>query len=162
MRLGKLGFSFHEVMEGTLQRDGESFDRPFRFELEVRAPDVLGFFSTAVGEAIGRVRIDGLAKDAPARGTLELSPLRHGRIRYTFTFPADDGNTYKFDGKKTITGLTRRRGWTLLPGAVYRDDGTEYGKATLRFSFPRHLPGLLRSVRFRPAVGRAAADVNLP
>jgi hypothetical protein len=149
-----VGFSFHEIMEGTVERPGERFDRPFRFEFDVTAPDVLGFVRSVVGEAVGRVRIDGLAKDAAAKGTLELSPVRKRMMRYAFEFVADDGQTYRFEGRKTIGGLTFTKGWTVLPGAVYGPGGEVWGRALLRFSMRRHLAGLLQSVR----LGRRAAD----
>jgi len=145
-----LGFRFHEVMEGTVQRDGERFDRPFRFELDVRAPSVLGFATTAVGEAVGTVRIDGLARDVPARGTLELSPVLGNFIRYAFDFTADDGKSYRFDGSKKTTLRRHLVGWTTLPGKVYDEAGRVWGEATLRFSLRKHLRQLVRSIRVGP------------
>jgi hypothetical protein len=142
-----IGFSFHEVMEGTLERAGERFDRPFRFALDVRFPRALGVLSSAVGRAVGKVRIDGIAKDAPAEGTLELAPLGKRRIRYEFGFRGDDGKRYRFEGVKTIGGLTYTRGWTDLPGELRGEDGDLVGKARLRFSMQRHLKGLLGSFR---------------
>jgi hypothetical protein len=142
-----LGFSFREMMEGTAQRDGERFDRPFRFDFDVRAPRLLGFFRTVVGEAKGRVRLDGLAKDAQAKGTLELSPFAQKRIRYQFQFQADDGRGYRFDGHKTIDMLKPLAAWTTLPGTIFDSDGRAWGTATLRFSFQRHFAPLLSSFR---------------
>lgn len=150
-----IGFYFREVMEGVVQRDGERFDRPFRFEFDVTAPSVLAFATTAVGEASGTVRLDGLAKDAPAKGRLELSPLLGRSIRYVFDFTGTDGKTYRFDGAKTTTLRRHLVGWTTLPGAVYDEQGNVWGKAVLRFSMSRHLRGLLSSIRLhrgRPGV----------
>jgi len=151
-----LGFYFRERMEGTVQRVGERFDRPFAFELDVRAPSVLGFATTAVGEAVGHVRIDGLARHAPARGTLELSPMHRHVIRYVLDFTADDGKVYRFDGSKKTTWRRHLVGWTTLPGKVYADDGGVWGDAVLRFSLRRQLLDLVRSVR----VGPRAAEVT--
>jgi hypothetical protein len=145
-----IGFSFDEVMEGSVQRDDERFDRPFRFELRVRAPNVLGFAGTAVGEATGHARLDGLAKEAPARGRIELSPFRGRRIRYVFDFRGDDGATYTFDGHKTIGGAAFQRGWTTLPGEVRRADGSVWARAVLRFSLRHQLAALLKSFRLNP------------
>jgi hypothetical protein len=142
-----LGFSFHEIMEGTVQREGERFDRPFRFELDVRAPSVLGFATTAVGEAVGTVRIDGLARDVPARGTLELSPVQGNFIRYEFEFTGDDGKKYRFDGSKKTTLRRHLVGWTTLPGKVYDEAGRVWGSAVLRFSLRKQLRQLMKSVR---------------
>ncbi len=151
-----IGFSFHEIMEGTVQRTGERFDRPFRFEFEVRAPSVLGFVTTAVGEAEGTVRIDGLAKNAPARGHLELSPIAQKSIRYVFDFTGDDGNKYSFDGSKRTTLRRHLVGWTTLPGKVFDAQGNVWGEALLRFHLRRDLQRLLRSVRLVPQLGPRA------
>jgi hypothetical protein len=142
-----VGFTFHEVMEGTVVREGERFDRPFRFDFEVSMPDALGFLGSVVGECAGRVRIDGLAKDRQALGTLELSPVRKRMMGYAFTFEADDGQIYRFDGQKTIGGLTFSRGWTKLPGKVFGPDGEVWGEAALRFSMRRDFADLVRSLR---------------
>ncbi len=142
-----VGFSFKETMEGTAQREGERFDRPFRFEFDVRAPRLLGFFRTVVGEADGRVRLDGLAKDAAAKGSLELSPFQQKRIRYQFEFKGDDGKSYRFDGWKTINMLKPLTAWTTLPGTIYAGDGATWGTATLRFRFQQHFAPLITSFR---------------
>jgi hypothetical protein len=146
-----LGFGFHEVMEGTVQREGERFDREFRFEFDVRAPSVLAILRTAVGEAVGHVRIDGLAKRAEARGAIKLSPLAERRIRYQFDFTGDDGKPYRFEGIKVTTARRHLRGFTTLPGRVYAADGSLWGRAVLRFSMRRDFGDLVRSVRLRTA-----------
>jgi nucleoside-diphosphate-sugar epimerase len=142
-----LGFSFEEVMEGTLTRPGERFDRPFRFEFRVCSPTLTGFFTGVKAEATGSVRIDGLAKDAPARGTLELSPFRKKTMRYDFDLVGKDGKSYRFEGQKMIRWLDAVRSWTTLPGIVYDEERKIWGTAILRFE-KRHLRPLLRSIRF--------------
>ena len=141
-----LGFEVQEVMDGSLRRPGENFDREFRFDLRVVFPALWRIFLVAVGRAAGTVHIDGVAREAAAAGTLELSPFRRKLARYTFTFTADDGNEYRFDGWKSA-GLDPRRAWTTLPGRLYDAGGEVCATATLRFSFRRHFPGLLRSFR---------------
>ena len=141
-----LGFEVREVMEGSLRRPDENFDREFRFDLRVLFPALWRIFLVAVGRAAGTVHIDGLAQQAEAVGTLELSPFRSKLARYTFTFTADDGNEYRFDGWKSA-GLDVRKAWTMLPGRLYDTNGEVCATATLRFSFRRHFPGLLRSFR---------------
>jgi hypothetical protein len=142
-----LGFEVAEVMEGSLRRPGENFDREFRFELAVVFPALWRILAVAVGRARGTCHIDGVARDAPAAGTLELSPFRPRLARYTFTFTADDGNEYRFDGWKSMR-LNIRRGWTTLPGKVYDTNGDVWATARLHFSFRHHFPGLLRTFRF--------------
>lgn len=146
-----LGFTFHEVMEGTLQRDGEKFDRPFRFELDVRAPSVVGLVKSVTGEAIGRAHVTGLAKDAPAIGHMDISPFDKKEIRYEFEMVGDDGKTYRFDGRKSINWLRVLTTWTTLPGLVYDEKNNIYGTALLRFSLKNHLRPFLRSLRLTRA-----------
>jgi len=152
-----LGFSVSEVMEGSLRRPGENFDRPFRFDLAVVFPALWRIFLVAVGRARGTCNIDGVARDAPAVGTLELAPFRLRLARYTFTFTADDGQEYRFDGWKSI-GWNPRRSWTTLPGRVYDANGDVWATATLHFSFRHHFPGLMQSFRFLWPWRRADAD----
>ena len=156
-----IGFRIHEVMEGTIQRQGEAFDRPFRIDVAVVFPSLLGIFRAVVGRAAGFVRIDGLGRRAPAEGTLELSPFWKRIVRYTFDLHADDGRTYHFDGHKTITTRGFLRSWTTLPGTLVDDSGAVWGTGVLRFSFRRHLLGLLASFRLvRPtaAVGEPGRE----
>ena len=152
-----LGFYFREKMEGTVQRSGERFDRPFRFEFDVHAPTILGFATTAVGQCTGTVRIDGLAKNVPSTGRIELSPLAKQTVRYVFDFTGDDGKKYRFDGSKRVTVRRGLVGWTTLPGHVYDADGNVWGDALLRFSLRRDLRKLMRSFVVGPRALHAGA-----
>jgi hypothetical protein len=150
-----LRFYFREKMEGSVQRTGERFDRAFRFDFDVHAPSLLGFATTAVGDCTGTVRIDGLARDVPARGRIELSPLHRRTVRYVFDFAGDDGKRYRFDGAKRVTLRRHLVGWTTLPGHVYDADGVVWGDALLRFSLRHELRNLLRSFVVGPKADRA-------
>ncbi len=160
-----LGFYFREKMEGSVQRTGERFDRSFRFDFDVHAPSLLGFVTTAVGDCTGTVRIDGLAKNVPARGRIEISPWLKRSVRYVFDFTGQDGKRYRFDGAKHVA-LRRHAGhwttgWTTLPGHVYDADGNVWGDALLRFSLRRELRNLLRSFVVGPRAGRATAPESM-
>jgi hypothetical protein len=157
-----IGFRIHEVMEGTIQRDGESFDRPFRIDVDAVFPSLLGIFRAVIGRVVGHVRIDGLGKRSPAEGTLELSPFWKRLVRYTFDLRADDGRTYHFDGRKTITTRRFLRSWTTLPGTLVDDSGAVWGTAVLRFSFRRHLIGLLSSLRLVRLPASSADSARRP
>lgn len=143
-----IGFKFHEVMEGTLRRAGETADRPFRFDFEVVAPSALGFLTSVVGETRGTVNVEGLANGAPAEGTLEMSPFLTRRLRYRFVMKADDGREYRFDGAKSLSYLRPVSTWTTLSGTLYDSEGKVWGTALLRFPLQRELVNLLAS--FRP------------
>jgi len=145
-----LGFAFQEIMEGTIERTGERFDRPFRFDVAVSTPRVLA--RVALCDADGTLTIDGLAKHAHATGYLEMSPLVERRIRYVLDFTGDDGVRYRFDGEKRIarpfSPLPKLlKSWTTLPGEVRDARGELWGKAVLRFHLMRDLRELAGSVR---------------
>jgi hypothetical protein len=150
-----LGFAFHEVMEGVVQRTSERFDRPFRFEVAVSTPKLIA--RVAMCDADGFLRIDGLAKHAHTTGRLELSPLIERRIRYVLDFTGDDGRRYRFDGSKSIarmvsSPLSLLESWTTLPGEVRDVDAGElWGVARLRFHLRRDLRALVKSVRVGPS-----------
>jgi hypothetical protein len=143
-----IGFGFHEIMEGSIERTGERFDRPFRFEVDVSTPRLIA--RVAMCDAEGSLRIDGLAKNAHATGRLEMSPLVERRIRYVLDFTGDDGKRYQFDGSKTGLrgfGLKLLKNWTTLPGVVTEDGGSVWGRALLRFHMRRDLKQLVTSMR---------------
>lgn len=146
-----IGFGFHEIMEGSIERVGERFDRPFRFEVDVSTPTLIA--RVAMCDAAGFLRIDGLAKNAPATGRLELSPVIERRIRYVLDFLGDDdGKRYHFDGSKRIARFgalphTLLKSWTTLPGTVKDESGELWGRAVLRFHLRRDLRQLVGSMR---------------
>lgn len=150
-----VGFAFHEIMEGSIERAGERFDRPFRFEVDVSTPKLVA--RVAMCDAEGFLRLDGLAKHAHATGRLELSPVIERRIRYVLDFTGDDGEAYRFDGSKRIARFGMRprtflKSWTTLPGDVtHVKTGDVWGHAVLRFHVGRDLRGLVSSIR----VGRS-------
>jgi len=138
-----LGFGFHEVMEGTLLREGTP--SPFRFELDVRGPSTIRFFTSWLGSAEGTASIEGFVDRAPARGTLEIAPVRKRMIRYVFDFEGPRGELLRFDGRKRIRFWFF--GWLVLRGAVYDTGGGELGTAELRFVPRRHLAAFVASFR---------------
>ncbi len=149
-----IGFGFHEIMEGSIERVGERFDRPFRFEVEVSTPKLIA--RVAMCDAEGFLRIDGLAKNAKATGRLEMSPLIERRIRYVLDFDGEDGKRYQFDGSKRIARIGALphkllKSWTTLPGTVVSSDGELWGRALLRFHMQRDLRQLVTSMRIGPA-----------
>ncbi len=138
---------FHEVMDGVFTKAGERFDRPFRFDFAVSVPHPeRAAYGVARGKLTGTVTLDGFAKEAPAEGTLELSPFVRRQLRYAFHFDVD-GARHRFEGKKTLGLRHPVADWTTLPGAVFDAEGHELGKATLRFHLRRDFLDLLTSLR---------------
>ncbi len=123
---------FVESMTGTWQRGGDP-PAPFRFDIEVETPEPIRPFGTVVGAINGTVDAAGLATAAKMSGTIEISPVIERRIRYTFEFPGDDGNPYRFDGWKSLSWLHPLRTWTTLPGTIYDSGGSIVGTADTRF-----------------------------
>ncbi len=153
-----VGFSFHEVMAGTARREGDTAERAFRFDFMVTAPSLKDLATSVCAGTCGTVTLDGLARDAPAEGTLDMSPIGGRCLRYSFSFTGDDGQRYSFDGFKTIDSFHLFRSWTTLPGTVYDGAGRPWAAARLRFSVRRDLADLVSSVRFhrgpRPGAAR--------
>lgn len=137
------GLSFFESMVGTWRRSGERLDHPLRFDARMETPTLPLPLSTVIATLSGTLTAEGLASGTPITGTLEISPLRHRRLRYAFTTVADDGRPYRFDGWKSLRGVHQLRAWTTLTGVIY-DDDKEVGTALLRFplkTFPSFVAG---------------------
>jgi hypothetical protein len=143
-----VGLSFEEEMVGTWRRAGERIDRQFRFNAHVQAPSLPLLFNTVVAQLSGTLTADDLAFATPIAGTLEISPRRSHRLRYTFAMTADDGERYRFDGWKTLRGVHVLRAWTTLTGVILDEKGEEIGTALLRFLLPS-LPSFIASFQLR-------------
>ncbi len=153
------GFCFDETMEGTAQREGEWFTRPFRFDLHAESASLPTASGTAHCRTTGQVFLSGVADGVPAEGTLEISPIEGRRLGYTLDFTSDDGRRFHFEGHKTITFRHPVRSFTVLPGVLLVADGTVWGRAQVRFSL-RHLGAFLASFDLlRPGRGET---VELP
>ena len=139
------GFGFQEEMTGTWRRP-DGTEGAFAFDFVVTAESA-GLATT--GTMVGRVRMDGVAEDAPAEGTIEMDPLRGRRIAYRFSFQGDDGRLYRFAGEKRIRWLHALRTWTTLPGAVLDEEGTEVASVVAYFDRSEIFPFLRTFHRVR-------------
>ena len=137
-----LGFSFRELMAGTMRIDG--VERPMRFDFKVRGPTMLIMLFHWLGTMTGSVNIDGFVSDAPATGELETSPIR-GWMKYRFAFKGPQGEQLRFDGRKKIRFLFF--GWTTLYGTLLNESGAEVGRGVLYFKYTRHFIPMLLSMR---------------
>jgi hypothetical protein len=145
---GPLALRFAEPMAGAVTLFGERFTRPFRFDLDARGLSPAAIVGTATLACRGTVRIDGVASDTDAVGTMSVSPFRRRRIGYDLTFGTDDGARMRFCGHKTINWLRPGRSWTTLPGELSdADTGAVLGTATVYFDLRRDLVPFLARVR---------------
>ncbi len=107
VREGRIGFRMHEVMSGWhefLPGNGPAGRLKMSFAVDW-GPDRLGPWLDADGETFmtqplsGIVTIDGLCREAPCAGMLTLRYAGEHRLRYDFTFHAND-RTYRYEGQK--------------------------------------------------------------
>ncbi|MEU5882607.1 hypothetical protein [Spirillospora sp. NPDC047279] len=147
--------TFDEVMEGTVRLAGEDRDRPMRLDLSADLPGVLRPWGDVAGTLTGRARIEGLADDPAATGSLRVAPITARRIRYTLGFTAADGRRLHLDGWKSTTPRRPVHSMTHLPATITDEDGEIVGEARLSFRLRRDLVRFLAGFRF-PGAGRTA------
>jgi hypothetical protein len=148
---------FSETMAGTWKKTGTSTELPMSFTIAVETAGRPRALGTVAADLEGTITAEGLANDAPVRGSMEISPVEHRRIRYVLDFEGDDGKPYHFDGWKSIDWLRVRSSWTTLPGTVTDADGEVAGVAHLKFDLA-DLPKFLRSMGL---AGSAAGQAEL-
>ena len=127
------GLAFSEAMVGTWRKTGERLDRSFHFDALLETPTLPLPWRTVVAELTGTLNAEGMASGTTITGTLEISPCRNHRLRYTFTTIGDDGRRYSFKGWKSLRGVHQLRAWTMLTGTICDDEDHEVGTALLRF-----------------------------
>jgi hypothetical protein len=129
-----LTISFVEAMRGWLRRP-DGFELPISFEV------------SAVGIRPGHFEIRGLlaapplVREAPARGTLEMSL---SLIAYHLDFTGDDGQSLHLDAAKHPSILAPLKSMTEMEARVTDDGGRVLASGEMRFA-TRDLPGFLAS-----------------
>jgi hypothetical protein len=141
------GFEFHETMAGSFRLRGEARDRPMSFTVRARSPRWLSFLRRPEVEIEGEIDAEGFADHRYCRGTLGMDPLRTRTLPYAFTFIANDGATYTFEGKKTLHLASMVESMTVLPGAILDAARAPVGEALLRFDLRGDLARFLRSFK---------------
>src|SRR5262249_10157387 len=141
-------FEFHETMAGSFRlADGRTEDRPMSFTIRVRGAPLLRFLMKPIADIEGEVDAEGFADHKHLVGTLGLDVLRTKTLDYAFTFTANDGRRYAFEGKKTLSQGNLAAAMTVLPGSLRAADGREVGQALLRFDLRSDLVRFLKSFR---------------
>lgn len=142
------GFEFRETMSGTFRLLGaDERERPMTFTIRARALSMAAFLKKPSVDIEGEVDASGFADHRHLRGTLGMDILRTGELPYEFQFKGNDGQSYTFSGKKTISAADLVSSMTVLPGALYDQDGRQIGTALLRFDLLRDLVKFLLGFR---------------
>ena len=158
--LDGLGLAFQETMAGTI-----GADRPLRFDVEVRIPDLGDFLRQPEHRAgmTGRVTCPEAGGSAPiSDGRFQLfvvdAPTGMRQMRYFFRFPAAGGRTYCLSGHKDLRddpGLDVIEDLTCLHTEVHAgpdETAPVYGAGDLHFAL-KDLPALAGSLRVAGAHG---------
>lgn len=142
------GFEFRETMSGTFRLLGDDErERPMTFTIRARTLSMAAFLKKPSVDIEGEVDASGFADHRHLRGTLGMDILRTGELPYEFQFKGNDGQSYTFSGKKTISAADLVSSMTVLPGALYDQDGRQIGTALLRFDLLRDLVKFLLGFR---------------
>ncbi|WP_211277764.1 hypothetical protein [Couchioplanes caeruleus] len=136
-------------MTGAVRLSGEAGERPIRLTLRFTAPGALHPLADLRAEATVRVQVAGFADDAAATGSMEIAPLRAGRIGYRLAFTALDGRRLWLDGGKAVTVRRPLASMTRLSARLLDAEGTVVGNARLVFDLRRDLLPFLASMRLR-------------
>jgi len=142
-----LGYTFRETMRGHFRLNGETRPRALSFTIVARTRSVGLFGARSICDIEGAVEAEGLTPGAVAKGTLEIDPLLGRRLVYTFSFEADDGRTYRFEGQKSVSFLRLAHSMTTLPAKLYDARGDAVGEALVRFDLRSDFLRWLRTWR---------------
>lgn len=129
-----MGFKFHETMKGTYRsKERPEQERTLFFEIDATAESAIEFFKDFTMEIDGVVTMAGVADEKPLHGTLEIAIPTRRELVYKFEFTGNDGNSYRFEGKKTDIALTTiTKTMTTCYAKVYKE-GEEVADALVYF-----------------------------
>ncbi|MBC7544432.1 MAG: NAD(P)-dependent oxidoreductase [Candidatus Sericytochromatia bacterium] len=167
---GSVGFTFAETMAGTWWSQtsqppakslagtvkGSGGVHPFRFSVTVRSASARDFLRTGALTLEGLVDADGLAARQPCTGTLTIKAGWRPELVYDVRFTGDDGQPYRFEGKKQISLLRFLPTISYLPGRLADPQGQLVGRAITYFDLENDLKAFLGS--FSVQTGAKAAS----
>lgn len=108
LEVGKLRFSFSEVMSGELslfkERVGEKL--PISFSITVKAKDLRELFSEIECDIVGIISVGEVIKESDLSGKLYISLFKKRTILYSFEFCDKKGDKYSFRGVKKLSWLS--------------------------------------------------------
>ena len=160
---GSLGFTFAETMAGTWWSQspsqpaaGKGGVHPFRFSVTVRSASARHFLRTGALTLEGLVDADGLATRQPCTGSLTIKAGWHPELVYDVRFTGDDGQPYRFQGKKQISLLRLLPTISYLPGQLADPQGQLVGRAITYFDLENDLKAFLGSFSVQTGAAGAA------
>jgi hypothetical protein len=149
-----MNVGFVETMRGSITtRDGAQ--ARIEFEVSAHAPHLRQFLKDGKTAITGILRAEGIAREAPARGTLVIDLPR--ALTYAVDFEAN-GSRYHLAGKKTPSVLSPFKSMSEME-VVLTKDGAEVGRGQMVFDL-RELPGFLASWLPFHARPRLSLDVR--
>jgi hypothetical protein len=137
-----MGVHFAETMAGSFT-DTAGEKKPIVFTVKAMASKAKAFVTGAPMRLEGTMTVGGICRNAPATGSLEVKLLTEREIVYTLVFMGDDGATYRYVGKKSVSGLNLLKSMTTLRGNLTRERDV-VGTAELSFSL-RDIPEFMKS-----------------
>ena len=156
VRRGAWGFRITEVMTGEHEFEpafGDAGKRPMEFRVRWGTNEVRHWADSHGGRFLvnaleGSVTIDGLCRDAPCKGSLELRYFEDRTIRYAFGFEAG-GVAYQYVGQKVnIRPWNLPWSHTRCFGRLTRTDTGELVSTSVTRFRLRSAPRFLASLRF--------------
>lgn len=157
-----LGFQLEESFSGSFYRLDEPLrDHAIRIDLRLGVDGMARFLRERKIEAEGTVFAETLAErkagGVPLWGTLTMKLFDEKRIPYDLAFEGDDHRMYRLRGQRDFFMHAAVDSLTILPASLYVDEGTEHGRALMRFDPKSDLPVLLRSFRPRVRLSRLSS-----
>jgi hypothetical protein len=148
-----LGVTFRETLDGSWHRpSAPGEERRCSVDVSVVIPRVTELLGNTIAEISGRVTLEGFATNREFKGTLGVGAiLRERRIPYAFSFIADDGAAYRFDGAKEVNVLSLPKSTSTLGAYVFDGQGEEVGRVVLRADLRDEVVRFLTT--FRPKLG---------
>jgi hypothetical protein len=144
-----LGLTFRETLYGSWHRPANPADeRACAVDVTVVIPKLTELLGNTVAEISGRVTLEGLATDRAFKGTLGIGAIvRERRVPYAFSFIADDGAAYRFDGAKEVNVLNLPKSTSTLGAYVFDGRGDEIGRVILRADLRDEVLRFVTSIR---------------
>jgi hypothetical protein len=141
-------FTFEETLTGGLRVDGADRDAPVALVIRGRAPGLGALLRRPMLSIEGELDAEGLARQRPLCGSIDLvSPHARGAT-YAFTFTGDDARRYAFEGTRALAPGARIASLTVLVGEVRAEGGAVLGQALLRFDLRTDALRCFRSFQF--------------